>query len=186
MTFKNLYVLAILLIFIAFAAIDGHAQKKRDHLTKEEVDLVRSVQAVDQRMEVFTIAIERRMWVLNGIDQLNKKQKKQLKKDVKQWGELPTGTKTELYSDIGKILNESIDKFEDVFEHDPKSKLIPRAFYVLADYSEELIPRLKAIADKTTDRLDLSLLDIAASDCAQILQARDKIPRPSGKQKKKD
>lgn len=159
--------------------------QRREHLTSEEIELVRDVQDVDLRMILFTKAIERRMWALAGPETLTPEQKKRIEKDIDNWGELPKGTRAELFSDIDKILNEAVDKIEDVFEREPESELIPYAFYNLADYSKELMPRLSELAKNTAEKNELGLLSSAVKKCEGILEAGEKIPRPTKKLKRK-
>ena len=40
--------------------------QQRDHLTEQEVDLVKEAQALDKRIDVFIRAAERRLMVING------------------------------------------------------------------------------------------------------------------------
>ncbi len=172
---------AAVLILSFFASAPA---QKRDHLTAEEIELIRDVQEVDLRMELFVKAIERRLWAIEGVDKLGEEQKKRIDKDSDKWGALPTGTKLQLFSDIGKILNEAIDKLDDVYENEPKSELIPFAYEIIADYSENLIPRLASLAEKTSDKQELGLLETAADRCRDILDVRDTVPKPVGKRKK--
>ena len=85
--------------------------QKRDHLTQQEVDLVKEAQTLDKRIDVFIKAAERRMMVITGSSAANAKQ---LKKDSERWGELPTGSRAELVSDIARILDEAITNIDDV------------------------------------------------------------------------
>src|ERR1044071_10364663 len=87
------------------------AAQQRDHLNEKEVDLVKEAQALDKRVDVFIRAAERRMMVINNSADANAKQ---LKKDSERWGELPTGSRAELVSDIAKILDEAITNIDDV------------------------------------------------------------------------
>ncbi|MDH3528064.1 MAG: hypothetical protein OEQ28_00735 [Acidobacteriota bacterium] len=177
---------AVFVVFITLAFLAGTAEaQRRDHLTAEEIELVRDVQDVDLRMGLFVHAIERRLWVISGTDALTPEQKKRVEKDHGEWGDLPTGTRTELISDIERILSEAIDKLEDVFDREPEQELIPFALYVIADYSEILIPELRSLAESTEDRRQLGLLESAVIHCQSILDAREGIPRPTGKRKKK-
>src|SRR6185503_15506171 len=98
-------------LFVSHAA----TPQKRDHLTEQEVDLVKEAQALDKRIDVFIKAAERRLMVINGSSAANAKQ---LKKDSERWGELPTGSRAELVSDIARILDEAITNIDDVSARD--------------------------------------------------------------------
>ena len=68
-------------------ASDAQAQsQKRDHLTEQEVDLVRENQELDKRIEVFIKAADRRLLVLTNPNATQKK-----KKEEEDWGPLPRG-----------------------------------------------------------------------------------------------
>ena len=99
------------------------AFQKRDHLTPQEVDLVKEAQALDKRIDVFIKAAERRMMVINGSSAANAKQ---LKKDAERWGELPTGSRADLVLDIARILDEAITNIDDVSSRDERNPLISK------------------------------------------------------------
>src|SRR3954469_25030576 len=101
MTKRTLTCLSLLLLFIY--SIQASAQK-RDHLTPQEVDLVKEAQILDKRIDVFIKAAERRVMVVNGTAASNAKL---LKKDAERWGELPTGSRFELVGDIARIFDEA-------------------------------------------------------------------------------
>src|SRR5436189_6480035 len=85
--------------------------QQRDHLTPQEVDLVKEAQILDKRIDVFVKAADRRLLVLSGGATANDKQ---LKKDSERWGDLPTGSRAELVGDIAHIFDEAITNIEDV------------------------------------------------------------------------
>ncbi len=99
MTRTNLLALAFLCLpgLTLYSSV-GVAQT-RDHLTPQEVDLVKEAQILDQRIEVFVKAADRRLLVLTGVDAPTPKQ---LKKDSEKWGELPTGSRAELLGDLAE------------------------------------------------------------------------------------
>ena len=100
------------------------AVQARDHLTEQEVELVKDTQILDKRIEVFIKAADRRMLVLSGADATNAKQSK---KEAELWGALPTGTRAELIGDIARIFDEAITNIDDVSSRDEKNPLIPKA-----------------------------------------------------------
>ena len=65
----------LLLIVPCIDPVRASAQK-RDHLTPQEVDLVKANQVLDKRIEVFIKAAERRLIVINGTAATNAKQLK--------------------------------------------------------------------------------------------------------------
>ena len=57
----------LLLGLLLVSAFISHASaQSRDHLTPQEVDLVKEAQVLDKRIEVFIKAAERRLMVING------------------------------------------------------------------------------------------------------------------------
>src|SRR5256885_13086069 len=113
-----LYCFLFLCTSASFAAF---TPQSRDHLTPQEVDLVKEAQILDKRIDVFIKAAERRVIAINGSAAANTKQ---LKKDSEQWGELPTGSRAELVSDIARIFDEAITNIDDVSLRDERNPLI--------------------------------------------------------------
>jgi len=111
-----------LLLIVVFVSA-GTANAQRDHLTPQEVDLVKEAQVLDKRIEVFIKAADRRMLVLNG-GAPAAANSKQAKKDAALWGDLPTGSRAELISDIAKIFDEAITNIDDVSARDERNPLI--------------------------------------------------------------
>ena len=109
-----------------FCPISANAQPRRDNLTAEEIELIRDVQELDKRMEIYVKAIDRRLMVIDG----DTSQIKQIEKDKDKWGELPTGTRTELFLDIKNILQEAIDKVDDIADIDPKAVCFRQPFTI--------------------------------------------------------
>src|SRR6185503_8511504 len=97
---RTLLALALVVCAITFARA---ATPQRDHLTPQEVDLVKEAQILDKRIDVFIRAAERRLMVINGSGNAAANTK-QLKKESERWGELPTGSRAELVLDIARIL----------------------------------------------------------------------------------
>src|ERR1700752_615623 len=77
--------------------------QQRNNLTPQEVDLVKEAQVLDKRIDVFIKAADRRLFVIKGGTAATAPNAKQLKKDAEKWGELPTGSRAELVSDIARI-----------------------------------------------------------------------------------
>ena len=152
----------------------------RDHLTEQEGELIREFQELDKRMEIYVKAIDRRFLVLNN----DNSQAKQVEKDKEKWGELPTGTRGELLRDIEKILQEAIDKIDDVAERDAKNELIPISVHILADGAKRFLPQLKSFQDTTKESKELGTIYGAVDFSNQIIEASAKVPRETKKKKK--
>src|ERR1043166_9597241 len=92
-----------------------HAQK-REHLTEEEIELVRENQELDARTGVFIKAAERRLLAVTNPAE----SAKNAPKEKEKWGEVQ-GSRVQLLYDISKILEEAVVNVDDVGEHNPES-----------------------------------------------------------------
>src|SRR5215216_3641365 len=130
------------LLISLFVAVSSQAQS-RDHLTQQEVDLVKEAQILDKRIDVFIKAAERRLMVINNSASANAKQ---LKKDSERWGELPTGSRAELVGDIARIFDEAITNIDDVSARDERNPLIAKALRKLATAVNTIMGQLKPLS----------------------------------------
>lgn len=145
----------------------------RDHLTAQEVDLVKDAQILDKRVEIFIKAVERRLLVINNSAEANAKL---LKKDSEKWGELPTGTRAQLMSDISRIFDEAITNIDDVSARDEKNPLIPKALRKLAAAAIRIVEQLKPIAGQIKGDSETSTFDQLTENAEWIIQAANKLP----------
>ncbi len=183
-TLKNFVLLfsnGLFLIIFAFC-IFSHSisAQTRDHLTGKEIELVRDVQELDLRMEIYVKAIDRRFLVLNN----DTSEAKQIEKDSKKWGELPKGTHLELLVDIKKLLQEAIDKIDDVAAREEKSELIPYAVHILADGAQKFVPELEKFQATATEKREKGVIADSLDFSNQIVEASAKIPKPTKKRQK--
>lgn len=174
--FKGLLLLT--LGFFIFA--QSVSAQRRDHLTYEEIEIVRDVQALDERMEVYVKAIDRRLMILNNAAS----PAKPTEKDAKKWGEPPTGSRLELLTDIKKILQEAIDKIDDVAAHDAKSELIPYAVHILADGVRRFAPEFEKMQETAAEKKEIGALADSLEFSSQIIEASTKIVKPVKKRPK--
>ena len=170
----------LLFVFTIFSSVSNAQQ--RDNLTYEEIEMIRDIQELDGRMEIYVKAVDRRLMVLNNATATRTKE---IEKDSDKWGELPKGTKAELLSDIRKILDETIDKIDDVSDRDAKNDLIPYSLHVLADGAKRFVPELEKLKQMTTEPREIGLINNALDSCNEIIEAASKTPRPEKKPKKK-
>ncbi|MBC7796497.1 MAG: hypothetical protein H7Z37_06475 [Pyrinomonadaceae bacterium] len=171
---KSLFAFAIVLAFgIALTSNAAAQTKKRDSLTADEDEIIREAQELDVRIRLYTKVIDRRFTVLNGGEILanpNKKQSKEEKKEAKEsslLGDLPTGTRAQLLSDISRNLDEARNKIDDVYQYDAKNPLVAKSLNNLAIACERYLPQLKTILAnaKTEDEREnvASAIEIAES-----------------------
>jgi len=152
--------------------------RQREHLTAAEIELVRDTQELDKRTLVFVKAVERRMLVMTDPAAAAK----QAQKDAELWGELPQGTRTQLFSDIGRILDEAITNIDDAAERSPQSTLLAKSLRILAEASQNLLPRLTAMRDAALTEAERDALEQAIENAQTVIEAAKKLP-PEEKKK---
>ncbi len=164
--------LALLLLLLTCCAGTDLAQT-RDHLTEQEVDLVKEAQALDKRIEVFVKAAERRVMVINGTATANAKQ---LKKDSEAWGELPTGSRAELVGDIARIFDEAITNIDDVSARDERNPLIPKALRRLNQAATSIVEQLAPLQAQAKSDAEVASFELLNEDVQSIKVATNKLP----------
>ncbi len=174
----------LLLMTLIFTVSATAFAQRTDHLTKEEIEILRNVQDLDNRMEVYEKAIDRRFLAIKGSKNLSSKQLKQIEKDSEHWGELPKGDFSRLVLDIEKILDEAIDKIDDVAQRNRENVVLPYAIHDLADYSRDLIPRVQKLMSNAKNEDDKGSLATTIESCNQVIEASKQVPKPKGKLKK--
>src|SRR5688572_19859259 len=157
--------------------------QKRDHLTAQEVDLVKEAQALDKRIEVFIKAAERRLMVINGSSTANAKQ---LKKEAERWGELPSGSRADLVADIAHILDEAITNIDDVSSRDERNPLIPKSLRKLAQSVNSIMTQLKPLSAQAKSDAEVASFALLDEDAQSILEAANKLPAEVEKKAKKN
>ena len=158
-------------LFVAFSA--QAASLQRDHLTQQEVDLVKEAQILDKRIDVFIKAAERRLMVITNSAAANAKQ---LKKDSERWGELPTGSRSELVSDIARILDEAITNIDDVSARDERNPLIAKSLRKLAQAVNSIMAQLKPLSAEAKSEAEIASFELLHEDAQSILEAATKLP----------
>jgi hypothetical protein len=168
------------LIFTLCTPVEIRAVQARDHLTEQEVELVKDAQILDKRIEIFIKAADRRMLVLTGTG-TGTANTKQSKKEAELWGALPTGTRAELISDIAKIFDEAITNIDDVSSRDEKNPLIHKALRNLAAAVTRIVGELKPMEAQSKGDSELSTFDQLVENAESIIQAANKLPPPAEK-----
>lgn len=146
---------------------------KREHLTAQEIEIVRDAQQVDLRAGVFVKAVERRMQALSG---QAPPETKQSKKDAELWGDLPKASRADLLYDIAHILDEAIENIDDTAQRDPKSALLPKAVRKLSAASERFLAQLTPMRATVEDKAERERLEQAIDNARQIVEAAKKLP----------
>jgi len=151
--------------------------QSRDHLTPQETELVKDAQILDQRIEVFIKAADRRLLALNGVTVAAK----QSKKDAEKWGEQPTGTRAEMIHDIAKILDEAITNIDDVSSRDERNPLVPKALRKLATEATRIVDELKPLQSQAKSEAELGTFEQLMESAESIIQAAHELPPPTEK-----
>jgi len=175
---SNLLLTFVVILVLCSAALGFQG---REHLTPQEIELVKDTQILDKRIDVFIKAADRRVLALNGTDATSAKQ---LKKDSESWGELPSGTRAELIGDIARILDEAITNIDDVSVRDEHNPLIPKALRKLAAAASRIVEQLKPAEAQAKGDAELNSFDQLTENAESILQAANKLPPPVEKKGK--
>jgi hypothetical protein len=165
-----------LLLFLGVLLFAPTAIAQRDHLTPQEVDLVKEAQILDKRIDVFIKAVDRRVFVLKGGTAATAPQTKQSKKDAEKWGELPTGSRAELVSDIARILDEAITNIDDVSQRDERNPLIAKSLRKLATAVNTIMTDLKPMSVEAKGDAEVASFELLHEDAQSILEAVNKLP----------
>jgi len=168
-------ILLILTIALSAAFVSQAATPQRDHLTPQEVDLVKDAQVLDKRIDVFIKAAERRLMVINGTAPVNANTK-QSKKEAELWGDLPKGSRAELVSDIARILDEAITNIDDVSARDERNPLIPKSLRKLAQAVNTMMPQLKPLSAEAKSEAEIASFETLNENAQSILEAANKLP----------
>jgi len=182
-TTRPAYLASLLFAAIAICASTGIARAQtRDHLTEKEKDLVRDNQILDKRIDVFIKAADRRLAIISGAVAPPAKKSE---KDESKWGEMPSGSKTQLLSDIAGILDESITNIDDVSRRDEKNPLISRSLRKLTTAANNYVSQLTALRDRTKDADELAAIERVLEHAAQIIEVGSNLPAAAVEDKKK-
>ncbi len=177
-------VAALLGIFFIGIFLSGEtvSAQTRDHLTDQETELVRYHQELDKRIEILIKAIDRRFAILNGTKQPDLKPSE---KDEPEWGEVPKGSRADLFGDIAGILDEAITNLDDVSRRDEKNPLISRALRKLTASSAKYLAQLTTLREQAKDPDEAAAIDRVADNAKQIIEVGGKLPPPPPETEKK-
>jgi len=176
-----------LLTFAVSLLLATTALAQRDYLTPQEVDLIKDAQVLDKRIDVFIKAAERRLLVINGAAPVtNAKQSKKDKEEAERWGELPTGSRAELVSDIARIVDAAIDNIDDVSMHDERNPLIGKSLRKLAAAVNSIMDQLKPLSAQAKSEAEIASFEQLNEGAQSIQEAVTKLPPEVEKKAKKN
>src|SRR5262245_50448179 len=176
-------ILFIFSLILCLGIVSQAATPQRDHLTPQEVDLIKEAQILDKRIDVFIKAAERRLMVINNSAAANAKQ---LKKDSEKWGELPTGSRADLIWDIARIFDEAITNIDDVSARDERNPLIAKSLRKLATSVNTIMGQLKPLSADAKSDAEIASFELLNEDAQSILEAANKLPPEVDKKAKKN
>ena len=187
--FRKLYTAGFALTLAALlSSLPAHARNntKRDHLTEQEVELVREAQVLDKRTEVFIRAAERRLQAIGDPAATAAASSKQIQKEMEKWGPLPKGTRAQLLADFAKILDEAINNIDDVAARDAKNPLVAKSLRKLAAAVNTFLPQINTMRAAARDGEELAALEEALENMQQITEASNRLPPPTEDKKGKN
>ncbi|MCA1556812.1 MAG: hypothetical protein LC747_09005, partial [Acidobacteria bacterium] len=98
--------------FCALVLLSLAPVQRREHLTPQEVEMVRDTQELDRRSELFIKIAERRLVAITNPAAAATTPTLSAK-EIEKWGELPKGTRAQLLSDLARIFDEAIVNVDD-------------------------------------------------------------------------
>lgn len=153
--------------------------QKREHLTEQETDMVRDTQELDRRIALFAKIAERRVAAVTSAADAPAPSAK----DVEKWGELPKGTRGQLFGDLARILDEAINNIDDVAARSPNNSLIPKALRHLSEASARFLAQLAPLRTNTATEGEREAIEQAIEHLEQIIDAAKKLPEETTEKK---
>ena len=163
------------MLFLVGTAAAHQTSAARDHLTQEEVDLVRDEQRLDRRTELFVKAIERRLLLLADANAPSARRQKTIEDDAAKAGAL-AGTPAELIGDIARILDEAVTNIDDASDRNKQKEMLPKALRKLADASERTVKQLTTMRERADQPTRLALEQAIGNAQAVVDAAAERLP----------
>ncbi|MDI1242223.1 MAG: hypothetical protein PSX80_09915 [bacterium] len=183
--FSRFILLALLSFAVLFSTAAG---QRRDFVTEQEGEVIREAQEIDLRVEALTKFIDRRLAAAN----IARHTWTPPKKNSELWGPEPAGSRSELLSDIRRLLQKSIDDIDDIASrtstaiegNEVGGKLFPKAMRNLAAAATRYKPIFQGELEKSSSNTDRGLLIQSIEFCDQIIEASAKVAAEEPKKKK--
>lgn len=147
----------------------------REHLTAQEIELVRDEQRIDHRTEIFIKAIDRRLLLVVGSKSPTGVNHKTALKDADKYGALPPSTPAEFLTDIARIFDEAITNIDDASDHKRQQELLPKALRKLSDASARYLTQLTPMRDKVDEPTRRALEQVIENAEAVVEAATEKL-----------
>lgn len=156
--------------------------QRREHLTTQEVDMVRDTQELDRRSELFIKIAERRLVAITSPAAAADTPTLSAKENEK-WGELPKGTRAQHLNDLARIFDEAIVNVDDVAARTPDSALLPKAVRKLGAASTRFLAQLLPLRTGATADGEREALEQTIDNLQQIIDAAKKLPEETTEKK---
>ena len=157
---------ALAAALFALALPSSTNAQRRDHLTPEEVELIRDNQELDKRTAVFVKAAERRLLAVTDPPTAAR----QAEKDKDKWGEVK-GSRAEMFYDLSKILDEAVVNVDDVAARTPESPLLRKSLYTLSQAAGKFLPLLAPLRDSAQEGPERDHRERAIETAQEIVEA---------------
>lgn len=189
---------ALVAAFLLMGSLTAASAQRRDFLTEQEVEIVRDAQDIDYRIDVLVRMIDRRFHVLG----VNVNGWKDAGKASDSWGDLPKGTRAQLFNDVKRILQKAVDDIDNLAANpsaapirdktDPNSRRMakkdpdrfPTAVRSLAAAATRYLGPLKAELERSTDEIEKGSIIDSIELSEQTIAATGKLPPPGPKKSK--
>lgn len=189
LTRKKLVSTFVAFVTVLTVLVTGSAAQSRDYMTEAEIEIVRDAQDIDQRIDVLIKMIDRRFAVLG----INSGGEEIRKKDIEKWGEAPTGTQIQLFSDIRRLIDKAVDDLDVIAERNDDAikqnktdgELFPKAVRLLEAASRRFIPLLNTAAKASKDERERGQILHTVETCEEIIEAAATLPPPVVKSNEK-
>ena len=172
------------LVMISLFPVGANAApvQRREHLTAQEVDMLRDTQELDRRSELFVKIAERRLTAITNPAAAATTPTLSAKENEK-WGELPKGTRAQFLSDLARIFDEAIVNVDDVAARTPNSALLPKAVRKLGDASTRFLAQLTPLRTGATADGEREALEQTIDNLQQIIDAAKRLPEETTEKK---
>lgn len=174
-----LFALVAIVSLLQPAHTEAAPGQRREHLTEQEVEMVRDAQELDRRSELFVKIAERRLLILTGAPAAQAASAK----DLEKWGEVPKGSRAALFNDLARIFDEAINNVDDVAARKPDSELLPKAVRKLAAGATRFLPQLTALRQSAIGDGEREALEQAIDNLQQIIDAEKRLPEETTEKK---
>ena len=141
--------------------------QRRDFLTVKEVEALQYAQRIDLRIRMLTGAAERRFALLGATVRT--------RKEWKDWGEPPVGTREEFLRDIDRILMKAIDDLDYTATEDTSAKFFRNAFDALGAACLDYEKNLRSLMDKAESDRERGVILSSLERCGHVAEASSKL-----------